>query len=230
MIKINGLSKRYPNRPVFENVSCTFGDGRIHALVGVNGIGKTTLLTSIAQPASMDGGKVEIDGIDATRREARLRFFYVPDDKGMFLNLTGREYLGLVSRLYGQDAWATATAIEGLSASFKLEGSLDEYIAGYSLGMKQKVYLMASLLSGAGNLILDEPFNGLDPEGAAMLKSLLAAHRDAGGLVLFSVHNLDLVANFSDEVTFIDRRRRVVPMENPKDYARLERAFFENCA
>ena len=112
---------------------------------------------------------------------------------------------------------------------FKLERSLNEYIANYSLGMKQKVYLMAAFLSGAGNLILDEPFNGLDPESVATLKKLLLEHRDAGNLVLFSAHNLDLVANFCDDVVFIDKQRKIFQLENPRDFAQLESSFFQKC-
>ena len=110
-----------------------------------------------------------------------------------------------------------------------MDRSLNEYIANYSLGMKQKVYLMAAFLSGAGNLILDEPFNGLDPESVAMLKNLLSEYRDRGNLVLFSIHNLDLVANFCDDIVFIDKQRKVFQTENPKDFKQLEDVFFQKC-
>ena len=78
-----------------------------------------------------------------------------------------------------------------------------KYIGNYSLGMKQKVYLIAAFLTGTGNLILDEPFNGLDPESIIVLKKLLTDYRDKGNLILFSSHNLDLVANFCDSIVFI---------------------------
>lgn len=88
---------------------------------------------------------------------------------------------------------------------------------------------MAAFLSNAGNLILDEPFNGLDPESVAILKKLLLEHRDAGKLVLFSAHNLDLVANFCDDVVFIDKQRKIFQLENPRDFTQLESAFFQKC-
>ena len=218
MIKITDVSKKYGNRIILENVSCSLDDQRIYALVGVNGIGKSTLLNAITQPAGMDSGKVEIDGIDHREFKSKFQFFYVPDSKEMFLNL-----------LYHQNAVKAKRTLERLSTAFKLERSLNEYIANYSLGMKQKVYLMAAFLSGAGNLILDEPFNGLDPESAATLKKLLLAYRDAGNLVLFSAHNLDLVANFCDDVVFIDKQRKIFQLENPRDFAQLESSFFQNC-
>ena len=219
MIKVTDISKKYGNRIIFENISCSLENQRIYALVGVNGIGKSTLLNAITQPASMDSGKVEIDGID--NREFKSKF--------QFLNLTGNEYLKCIIQLYRQNAVKAKETLERLSTAFKLERSLNEYIANYSLGMKQKVYLIAAFLSGAGNLILDEPFNGLDPESVATLKKFLIEYRDAGNLVLFSAHNLDLVANFCDDVVFIDKQRKVFQFENPRDFVQLEDAFFQTC-
>lgn len=229
MIKVKGISKKYGNRIIFENISCSLDNQRIYALVGINGIGKSTLLNVITQPASMDSGNVQIDGIDNREFKSKFQFFYVPDSKEMFLNLTGNEYLKCIIQLYRQNAVKAKETLERLSAAFKLELSLNEYIANYSLGMKQKVYLIAAFLSGAGNLILDEPFNGLDPESVATLKKLLIEHRDAGNLVLFSAHNLDLVANFCDDVVFIDKQRRLFQAENPRNFEQLETVFFQNC-
>lgn len=147
----------------------------------------------------------------------------------VFLNLTGNEYLKCIIQLYRQNAVKAKETLERLSTAFKLERSLNEYIANYSLGMKQKVYLIAAFLSSAGNLILDEPFNGLDPESVATLKKFLIEYRDAGNLVLFSAHNLDLVANFCDDVVFIDKQRKVFQFENPRDFVQLEDAFFQTC-
>ena len=84
MIKITDLSKKYGRKTILENVSCLLEDYRIYALVGVNGIGKSTLLNAVTQPAKMDSGKVEIDGIDNRKYESKFRFFYVPDSKEMF--------------------------------------------------------------------------------------------------------------------------------------------------
>ena len=229
MIEIIDLSKKYGNNAILENVSCSLENQRIYALVGVNGIGKSTLLNAVTQPANLDSGKVEVDGINSQKYESKFHFFYVPDSKEMFLNLTGNEYLKCIIQLYRQNAVKAKETLERLSTAFKLERSLNEYIANYSLGMKQKVYLIAAFLSGAGNLILDEPFNGLDPESVATLKKFLIEYRDAGNLVLFSAHNLDLVANFCDDVVFIDKQRKVFQFENPRDFVQLEDAFFQTC-
>ena len=204
-------------------------EGEYVAIMGPSGCGKSTLLNAVTQPANLDSGKVEVDGINSQKYESKFHFFYVPDSKEMFLNLTGNEYLKCIIQLYRQDVVKSDETLKKLSIAFKLDRSLNEYIANYSLGMKQKVYLMAAFLSGAGNLILDEPFNGLDPESVAMLKNLLSEYRDRGNLVLFSIHNLDLVANFCDDIVFIDKQRKVFQTENPKDFKQLEDVFFQKC-
>ena len=136
MIKITDISKRYGNRIILENVSCSLDNQRIYALVGVNGIGKSTLLNAITQPTGMDCGKVEIDGIDHREFKSKFQFFYVPYSKEMSLNLTGNEYLKCIIQLYHQNAVKANGTLERLSTAFKLERSLNEYIANYSLGMK----------------------------------------------------------------------------------------------
>lgn len=229
MIEVNNIFKSYGDKTIFEDVSCSLKNHRIYALVGINGIGKSTLLNAITQPFSFDRGKVSIDGINNRLFEVKFHFFYVPDSKEMFLNLTGAEYLKFIIQLYRQDEKIAEEKLKRLSVMFKLDRSLNEYIANYSLGMKQKVYLMAAFLSGASNLILDEPFNGLDPESVAILKKMLLEYRDAGNLVLFSIHNLDLAANFCDNVLFVDRERKVFQVENPRNFNELETVFFTQC-
>lgn len=229
MIQVNELSKKYNDSIIFENVFFSLENYHIYGLAGVNGIGKSTLLNAITQPECMDTGMIEIDNIDNRKFEAKFHFFYVPDNKDMFLNLTGREYLEFVAKLYHQTSKTIAEGFEKLTCAFRLGQSLDEYIGNYSLGMKQKIYLMAALLSGAGNLILDEPFNGLDAESTAALKQILIEYRNTGNLVLFSTHNLDLVSNFCDDVIFIDSQRNILQFRNPQDFKQLEMLFPQKC-
>lgn len=229
MIQVNELSKKYNEKIIFENVCCLLENHHIYGLVGINGIGKSTLLNAIIQSDSMDTGMIEIDNIDNRKFESKFHFFYIPDNKDMFLNLTGREYIKFVTKLYRQTSKETAEKFKKISCVFAMEQSLDEYIGNYSLGMKQKIYLMAAFLSGAKNIILDEPFNGLDPESTATLKQILIEYRNAGNLVLFSTHNLDLVANFCDDVIFIDNQRNILQFSNSQDFNQLEMLFPQKC-
>ena len=96
MIEINNLSKSYGINKIFENESITLTNSCIYALVGVNGIGKSTFLNSIIQPSTLDKGSVKIDDIPSTDFTAKYHYAFVPDTKDMFLNLTGKEYLQFV--------------------------------------------------------------------------------------------------------------------------------------
>lgn len=172
MIEINNLSKSYGINKIFENESITLTNSCIYALVGVNGIGKSTFLNSIIQPSTLDKGSVKIDDIPSTDFTAKYHYAFVPDTKDMFLNLTGKEYLQFVSELYNQkEKFDELLAI--YIPKLKLENSLEQTISSYSLGMKQKIYLAGAFMSNAQNIILDEPFNAIDPESTSIIKKIL---------------------------------------------------------
>lgn len=210
MIQINHLSKKYGSKIILEQVCCQLENHRIYGLSGANGAGKSTLLQAIAQPEVIDSGNVKVDGIDSRVFESRYHFFYIPDNKEMFLNLSGREYLKFVVKIYHQDKKKADERLRKLSSAFGMEPSLDECIGRYSFGMKQKVYLMAAFLSGAGNFILDEPFNGLDFKSADALKQMLLEYRNAGNLILLSIHNPDFISGLCDSVIFMDKQNVTV--------------------
>ena len=200
----------------------------IYALVGVNGIGKSTFLNSIIQPSTLDKGSVKIDDIPSTDFTAKYHYAFVPDTKDMFLNLTGKEYLQFVSELYNQkEKFDELLAI--YIPKLKLENSLEQTISSYSLGMKQKIYLAGAFMSNAQNIILDEPFNAIDPESTSIIKKILFDLKDTGKMILFSVHNLDLVSNFCDKIIFIDNRHSIFECNNPQNFDVLEKIFFDKC-
>lgn len=230
MIEVKGLYKSYNNKNIFENISITLLDGNIYALVGVNGIGKSTFLNCINQSSFMDSGYISIDSISNTILESKFNIFYIPDDKDLFLNLTGIEYLSFIIKIYNVDFNSASAKINNLSFKLKMQNTLSDYISSYSLGMKQKIYLMGALISNASNLILDEPFNGLDPESSIVVKELLYNYCiDNNNLILYSIHNLDLVSNFSNEIIFIDNNRKFLTVENTGNILLLEEIFRKHC-
>ena len=228
MILIKKLSKSYHKTTLFEQVSLSLNDGNIYALVGVNGIGKSTFMNCITQPSYMNSGEIYIDNTSNKSFDSRYRFFFLPDIKDMFLNLTGIEYLSFIVEIYRQDYSRSKDKIKAITTKLKINDSLSNYLSSYSLGMKQKLFLTGALISGATNLILDEPFNGLDPESCVLVKQLLHDHcKSHTNMILYSIHNLDLVSNFSNYIIFIDKHRKIFTMKNNKNIDELENIFIE---
>ena len=227
MIEVCDLRKSYEHKKILEHMTIKLENSNIYALVGKNGVGKTTLLTSLIDASFRDKGDVKIDGISNHLMGAKENLFYVPDQKDMFLHLTGEEYLRFIVEIYHQRELDEQLGI--LVDKLHMQECLHTCIAKYSLGMKQKLYMMAAFLSGADNLIFDEPFNGLDPESVFVIKDLMKRYRDSGKMILFSVHNLDLVSNFSDTIIFLDKHREIFMVENTNDIQKLEFLFFEKC-
>ena len=221
------LTKKYKSFIAVNDVSLHIRKGSIYGFLGPNGAGKSTTMKMLLGLTAPTKGVFTIDGkqFPADRIPILKEIGSFIESPSFYANLTGRENLDIIRRILALPKSAVDDALElvGLSEFG------DRLAKKYSLGMKQKVYLIAAFLSGAGNLILDEPFNGLDPESVATLKKFLIEYRDAGNLVLFSAHNLDLVANFCDDVVFIDKQRKVFQFENPRDFVQLEDAFFQTC-
>ena len=229
MIKIENLSKTYEKKNIFHALSLTLYDTQIYALVGVNGIGKTTFLNSITQSAFRTNGNVLIDSIPNSAFESKYHFFFIPDHKDMFLNLSGNEYLSFIINIYKCDFTAASTAAYKITSLLKISADLNKPLSSYSLGMKQKIYLTGALISGATNLIL-EPFNGLDPESCIVIKNLLKDYCYCKhNMILFSVHNLDLVSNFSDTIILINKDRQLLSLKNTQNISELEDYFFKHC-
>ena len=148
----------------------------------------------------------------------------------MFLNLSGNEYLSFIINIYKCDFTAASTAAHKITSLLKISADLNKPLSSYSLGMKQKIYLTGALISGATNLILDEPFNGLDPESCIVIKNLLKDYCYCKhNMILFSVHNLDLVSNFSDTIILINKDRQLLSLKSTQNISELEDYFFKHC-
>jgi ABC-type multidrug transport system ATPase subunit len=186
MIELLGLHKTYGPRAVLSNASLTVRGGESIALVGSNGSGKTTTLrcaVGLARPAS---GRVLVDGIDMTTRpcDARARLSYLAQRTDFPITLTVREILSVVADLRGADARGVDREISlcGLS---RLAGRTVGQLSG---GERQRIAIAALFIPDVAVYLLDEPTMNLDPTGAQLLVTRLAAARDAGRAVLFTTH------------------------------------------
>src|SRR6266851_4349898 len=211
MLEVRNLVKRYSRIAAVDGVSFTIGPGQILGYVGPNGAGKSTtvkVLTGLIEPTDgeilFNGRDVREDWIGFQRRMG-----YVPEEPHLYPHLAGREYLQLVGRLRGLPRSVLEPRMDQMLRLFSLWEDRYSPLSSYSKGMRQKILLSAALLHDPELLILDEPFSGLDVNTSLMLRALLRALADAGKMVLYSSHVLEVVEKVCSSVLIL-RKGKVV--------------------
>lgn len=207
MIEINDLSKKYGTKIALQHLNLHINSGEIFGFLGHNGAGKSTTiknLVSIIQPTE---GSISVDGLDLKehRQEIKEKIAYVPDTPDIFLQLTAREYWDLLSAAYNLSEDEVKERRTKLVNLFGMGEHVDETMASFSHGMRQKSIIIGALLSDPDVWILDEPMQGLDPQAAYDLKQLMKAHAAKGKTVIFSTHNLDIAQQLCDELAILKK-------------------------
>ena len=232
MLKIAHLNKTYRGgKRAVNDLSLHVAPGEIYGFIGHNGAGKTTTLKCIAGILGFEAGEIFVDGHSVRREplECKRRMAYVPDNPDLYEYLTGIQYLNFVADVYGMGGAERRAAFEKYGALFEMTGVLGDLVSSYSHGMKQKLALMAALSHGPRLLILDEPFVGLDPKAALMLKNAMHALCADGGAVFFSTHVLDVAEKLCGKVAIIKDGALVAagPTEELTRGESLEALFME---
>jgi ABC-type multidrug transport system ATPase subunit len=179
MIELLDVTQHYGVRPVLKDVNLAIDSGQLIAIIGPNGMGKSTLLSAMAGVLAPQKGKVKINGrlrraSEEDELEIRRQVVYLPDQPWLPKNRTGREFLLAVGRLYDIDDDRLLDHVERLLRLFELTRHGDQPIRSYSAGQKKKIALAGALVTEAPILLLDEPFSGgLDPSGILALKRVL---------------------------------------------------------
>lgn len=199
-VSVEGVSVAYGTRRVLDDVSLEVAPGEIFGLIGLNGVGKTTLIKTMLDLSAAAQGRIALFGIDSRVARSRAALAYLPEHLQPNRNLKGREFIELSLAYFRVRASDLAAAARGLALD---PDALDCRMATYSKGMVQKVGLLATLLSERPLLVLDEPMTGLDPRARILLKDRLIAYRDGGGAVFFSSHILSDIDEICDRVGVI---------------------------
>ncbi len=223
-----GISQRFGERAVLDGVDLTVTAGRVTGLVGPNGAGKTTLMRILFGVIEPDAGTLEWRGHLPTDADRRA-WGYMPQERGLYRDMRVLDQLVWIARLHGLDA-ATGRrrAVDLLERLGLAERSNDE-VEKLSGGMAQRVQLAAAMVHGPELLVLDEPFNGLDPVAVEFLSNVIVDHVRSGGHLLFSSHQLDLVEDLCEEITMIHHGRvvlhgdvRELKAQSPDRYLRVD--------
>jgi len=201
MLAITSLTKRFGALDVLRGVDLTLGAGRVLALVGPDGAGKTTLIKSIVGLTRPDGGEIRLDG-ELVRGDAyRARIGYMPQIARFPENLAAADLIAMLADLRGADA--DAARDEELVERFVLGPHLRKPLRALSGGTRQKVNAVLACLFRPRLLILDEPTAGLDPVSSAILKDKVLAERGRGCAVLLTSHLMGEIEELADDVALL---------------------------
>ncbi len=231
MLKIENLTKVYGDKKAVDDLSLHIAPGEIYGFIGHNGAGKTTTLKSVAGILQFDAGEIYINGKSVKEQplECKKEIAYIPDNPDLYDFMSGIKYLNFIADIFGVSAEDRAARIKKYADTFELTDSLAEPIAAYSHGMKQKLAIIAAWLHTPRLIIMDEPFVGLDPKAAHILKEMMREECDNGGAIFFSTHVLEVAEKLCDKVAIIKAGRliRSGTMEEVKGDASLEQVFLE---
>ena len=231
MLHIENYSKSYGDFLAVDQLNLHVKPGTIVGFIGHNGAGKTTTLRSVAGIMDFDQGKILIDGIDILQQpmQAKAVTAFIPDNPDLYEFLSGAEYLDFISDVFHLDTAVRKDRIETYARSFEIYENLTDRISSYSHGMKQKLALIGAMIHNPKLLLLDEPFVGLDPMAAHILKSYLRQICDAGGAVLFSTHVLEVAQKLCDEIAIIKQGKLIIQGDTDEltRDASLEEIFLE---
>ena len=231
MLNIQHLTKTYSGKKAVDDLSLHIAPGEIYGFIGHNGAGKTTTLKSVAGILQFDAGEIYIGG-DSVREkplECKRKIAYIPDNPDLYEYMTGIRYLNFIADIFGVDAALRRERIRRYADAFELTGDLAQPIAAYSHGMKQKLAIIAAWLHKPQLILMDEPFVGLDPKAAHLLKGMMREICDRGGAIFFSTHVLEVAEKLCDKVAIIKGGKliRSGTMEEVKGDDSLEEVFLE---
>ena len=230
-LRITGLTKSFGEKLAIDHLTFDVPHGACYGLVGPNGSGKSTTMRTVVGLVRPDAGSITVCGIDvaldvmATRRAMGVML----DPLQLFDRLTAWEFLDTIGALRGLDTDTVRGRATELFDVLDLIEDAGRPISGYSHGMRKKVALASAMLPRPQLVMLDEPFEGVDPVSTRTMRRMLDRFRSGGGTVVLSTHVMDIVERVCDHVGVINHGRLVAsgPIDELRDGRRLEDAFID---
>ncbi|KXT79272.1 ABC transporter ATP-binding protein [Streptococcus sp. DD13] len=201
MLEIQELRKSFGEKEVLHGVSFAVEPGRILGLVGKNGAGKTTIFHSILNFVSFTG-KIIFDGQRITQQTFE-RVGYLPEERSLMPKLTVRDQVAYLAELKGMSRKEVSRVLPSWMERLQVKGEVTDKIKSLSKGNQQKVQLIATLIHQPDLIILDEPFSGLDPVNASLLKQVILEEKQRGATIIFSDHVMTDVEEICDDLVML---------------------------
>ena len=232
MLSIKKLTKVYKGgKKAVSNINLNVEPGDIYGFIGHNGAGKTTTIKCVVGIHDFDEGEILIDHMSVKEESLKCKsvIAYIPDNPDLYEYLTGIQYLNFMADMFGISAREREQRIKEEADAFEITPALGDLISSYSHGMKQKLAIIGALIHKPKLLILDEPFVGLDPKAALVLKNKMHELCQEGSAIFFSTHVLDVAEKLCNKVAII-RQGEIIAAGNMEEIIQdnsLESIFME---
>ena len=231
MLRIENLTKTYGEKRAVDNLSLHIAPGEIYGFIGHNGAGKTTTLKAVVGILQFDKGEVFIKGESIRKNPlaCKQKIAYIPDNPDLYEFMTGIKFLNFIADIFGVPEEKRQERIRKYADLFEMTENLAQPIASYSHGMKQKLAIISAWIHEPKLIIMDEPFVGLDPKAAHILKQMMRVICDEGGAIFFSTHVLEVAEKLCDKVAIIRNGQLIQSgtMQEVKGDDSLEEVFLE---
>jgi ABC-2 type transport system ATP-binding protein len=204
-LSLRGLAKRFGTKIAVDGISLDVPAGSFYGIVGPNGAGKTTTLSMATGLLRPDFGTAHVHGVDVWQRplDAKKKLGILPDGMRLFDRLTGEQLVSYAGLLRGMDKAVVASRVHELLSALDLGQDGGTLVVDYSAGMTKKIALASALIHAPRLLVLDEPFESVDPVSAANIRDILDRYVASGGTVIVSSHVMDLVQRMCDHVAVV---------------------------
>ncbi|SEN71544.1 ABC-2 type transport system ATP-binding protein [Paenisporosarcina quisquiliarum] len=199
LLQVHQLRKKYGNLLILRDISFDINEGDIIGLVGPNGAGKSTLLRSILAIEEVERGSVKVKNISNQNSDFYKFVSFIPSDNYLYMQLTGYDHLAFVANIYQLGK----AAIEEVIDQIGISTYVDQPVKTYSYGMRQHLLIALSILTKPSIILMDEPFNGLDPTSTIELKELIRKLHAQRISLIISTHNLDILEDLTKTIWFI---------------------------
>ena len=231
LLELKNIDKSFGEKKVLKGVSFVAESGKAFGLLGRNGAGKTTTLKASVGILSFDEGEIRINrmSIKDDPIECKKLIAYIPDNPDLYEFMTGIKYLNFIADIFEVSPAVRKERIAKYADMFEITQDLANPISAYSHGMKQKLAIISAWIHDPKLIIMDEPFVGLDPKAAHILKGMMRDVCDNGGAIFFSTHVLEVAEKLCDKVAIIKGGKLIKSgtMEEVKGDSSLEDVFLE---
>ena len=231
MLNIQHLTKTYGDKKAVDDLSLHIAPGEIYGFIGHNGAGKTTTLKASVGILRFDSGEISVGGISVKDDPVacKKQMAYIPDNPDIYEYMSGIKYLNFIADIFEVGSDLRQERIRKYADMFEITSDLAQPVSAYSHGMKQKLAIISAWIHDPKLIIMDEPFVGLDPKAAHLLKGMMREKCEEGGAIFFSTHVLEVAEKLCDKVAIIKNGVliRSGTMDEVKGDTSLEDVFLE---